>query len=85
MGCDGHPTTGLLEFRANTTAEEIAAAEAIATIAHTGQTDKNGADYITRPVRVAARLNEPAQVAATFCTTWSRTAGRFSPALRRLA
>jgi (p)ppGpp synthase/HD superfamily hydrolase len=49
---------------------EIAAAKAIATLAHRGQTDKIGVDYIEHPRRVAARLTEleaaPTHVAAAW-------------------
>jgi (p)ppGpp synthase/HD superfamily hydrolase len=45
---------------------EVAAAKAIATIAHRGQTDKIGVDYIEHPRRVAARLTDPTQVAAAW-------------------
>lgn len=44
----------------------MAAARAIAYIAHRGQTDKAGAAYIDHPRRVAERLSEPAQVAAAW-------------------
>jgi (p)ppGpp synthase/HD superfamily hydrolase len=47
-------------------AELVAAAQAIATIAHRGQTDKLGVDYILHPARVAARLKDPAEVAAAW-------------------
>ncbi|WP_104138790.1 HD domain-containing protein [Arthrobacter sp. ZGTC131] len=45
---------------------EVAAAKAIATIAHRFQTDKIGVPYIEHPRRVAARLNDPKQVAAAW-------------------
>ncbi|WP_426976311.1 HD domain-containing protein [Pseudarthrobacter sp. O4] len=45
---------------------EVAAAKAIATIAHRGQTDKIGVDYIEHPRRVAARLSDPSHVAAAW-------------------
>ncbi|WP_269048047.1 hypothetical protein [Paenarthrobacter sp. Z7-10] len=45
---------------------QVAAARAIATIAHKGQTDKSGADYITHPSRVAGRLTDPQHVAAAW-------------------
>ncbi|GER24405.1 hypothetical protein NCCP1664_29000 [Zafaria cholistanensis] len=44
----------------------VAAARAIATIAHRGQADKLGADYILHPARVAARLAEPVEVAVAW-------------------
>jgi hypothetical protein len=44
----------------------VAAARAIATIAHRRQTDKLGVDYILHPARVAARLTDPAEVAAAW-------------------
>ncbi|WP_345152156.1 phosphohydrolase [Arthrobacter ginkgonis] len=44
----------------------VAAARAIATIAHRGQTDKLGVDYILHPARVAARLADPVEVAAAW-------------------
>lgn len=43
---------------------EIAAAKAIATIAHRNQTDKIGEPYIDHPRRVAARLHKPKHIAA---------------------
>ena len=45
---------------------EIAAAKAIATIAHRYQTDKIGVTYIEHPRRVAGRLTDPTQVAAAW-------------------
>ena len=49
---------------------QVAAAKAIATIAHKGQTDKLGADYIGHPARVAKMLvdknAEPAAIAAAW-------------------
>lgn len=45
---------------------QVAAARSIATIAHRGQTDQSGADYIGHPARVAARLRDPLQVAAAW-------------------
>ena len=45
---------------------EVAAAKAIATIAHRGQTDKVGVTYIEHPRRVAGRLTDPTQVAAAW-------------------
>ncbi|MDQ0863750.1 phosphohydrolase [Arthrobacter globiformis] len=45
---------------------EVAAAKAIATIAHRFQTDKIGVPYIEHPGRVAARLTNPKQVAAAW-------------------
>lgn len=45
---------------------EVAAAKAIATIAHRFQTDKIGVPYIEHPARVAARLRDPKQVAAAW-------------------
>lgn len=45
---------------------DIAAARTIATIAHRGQTDKLGADYISHPERVAYSLTNPLEVA----TAW---------------
>jgi hypothetical protein len=45
---------------------EVAAAKAIATIAHRFQRDKIGTPYIEHPRRVAARLSEPEQVAAAW-------------------
>ena len=38
---------------------EVAAAKAIATIAHRFQTDKIGVPYIEHPRRVAAKLDDP--------------------------
>jgi (p)ppGpp synthase/HD superfamily hydrolase len=43
---------------------EVAAAKAIATVAHRFQTDKIGIPYIEHPGRVAARLTNPKQAAA---------------------
>jgi (p)ppGpp synthase/HD superfamily hydrolase len=52
---------------------EIAAAKAIATLAHRGQTDKIGVDYIEHPRRVAARLTKleaaPTHVRLPGCMT----------------
>lgn len=45
---------------------EVVAAKAIATIAHRGQKDKAGADYIGHPRRVAARLSDPREVSAAW-------------------
>ncbi|PVE19200.1 HD domain-containing protein [Arthrobacter sp. Bz4] len=45
---------------------EVAAAKAIAVIAHRGQEDKIGMAYIDHPRRVAARLSEPREVAAAW-------------------
>jgi (p)ppGpp synthase/HD superfamily hydrolase len=45
---------------------EVAAAKAIATIAHRSQTDKIGVPYIEHPRRVAARLNDPKHIAAAW-------------------
>lgn len=45
---------------------EVAAAKAIATIAHRFQTDKIGVPYIEHPRRVAARLSDPKHVAAAW-------------------
>lgn len=45
---------------------EVAAAKAIATIAHRFQTDKIGAPYIEHPRRVAGRLDDPQQIAAAW-------------------
>jgi (p)ppGpp synthase/HD superfamily hydrolase len=45
---------------------EVAAAKAIATIAHRFQTDKIGVPYIEHPRRVATRLVEPKYVAAAW-------------------
>ena len=49
---------------------QVAAAKAIATIAHKGQKDKLGADYIGHPARVAKMLvdknAEPAAIAAAW-------------------
>jgi (p)ppGpp synthase/HD superfamily hydrolase len=45
---------------------EVAAAKAIATIAHRFQTDKIGVPYIEHPSRVAARLNDPKHIAAAW-------------------
>lgn len=47
-------------------AEAVAAARAIAHIAHRGQVDKAGAAYIDHPRRVAERLTHPAEVAAAW-------------------
>ena len=46
--------------------EVIAAARAIASIAHRGQTDKSGEPYIDHPRRIAERLTDPSQVAAAW-------------------
>jgi (p)ppGpp synthase/HD superfamily hydrolase len=46
--------------------ETVAAARAIAYVAHRGQVDKAGAAYIDHPRRVAERLTDPAQVAAAW-------------------
>jgi (p)ppGpp synthase/HD superfamily hydrolase len=46
--------------------EVIAAARAIASIAHRGQTDKSGEPYIEHPRRIAERLTDPAEVAAAW-------------------
>ena len=54
---DGAPLDG---------ASLVAAAQAIATIAHRGQTDKLGVDYILHPAGVAARLKDPSEVAAAW-------------------
>ncbi|WP_314195138.1 phosphohydrolase [uncultured Arthrobacter sp.] len=53
----------MVEHEAN---PEVAAAKAIATIAHRFQTDKIGVPYIEHPGRVAARLGDPKQVAAAW-------------------
>jgi (p)ppGpp synthase/HD superfamily hydrolase len=45
---------------------EVAAAKAIATIAHRSQIDKINMPYIEHPRRVAARLNEPKHVAVAW-------------------
>jgi (p)ppGpp synthase/HD superfamily hydrolase len=45
---------------------EVAAAKAIATIAHREQEDKIGVAYIEHPRRVAARLSDPRAVAAAW-------------------
>lgn len=45
---------------------QVAAAEAIAVIAHRGQTDRIGVAYIEHPRRVAARLSDPREVAAAW-------------------
>ncbi len=45
---------------------EVAAAKAIAVIAHRGQEDKIGVAYIEHPRRVAARLTDPREVAAAW-------------------
>jgi hypothetical protein len=45
---------------------EVAAAKAIATIAHRSQADKIGVPYIEHPRRVAARLNHPKHAAAAW-------------------
>jgi (p)ppGpp synthase/HD superfamily hydrolase len=45
---------------------EVAAARAIATIAHRGQTDRIGVAYIEHPRRVAARLSDPRAMAAAW-------------------
>lgn len=45
---------------------EVAAAKAIATIAHRGQKDRIGVAYIEHPRRVAARLSDPREVAAAW-------------------
>jgi (p)ppGpp synthase/HD superfamily hydrolase len=45
---------------------EVAAAKAIATIAHRSQTDKINVPYIEHPRRVAARLDEPKHIAAAW-------------------
>lgn len=45
---------------------EVAAAKAIAVIAHRGQTDRIEVAYIEHPRRVAARLSEPREVAAAW-------------------
>jgi (p)ppGpp synthase/HD superfamily hydrolase len=45
---------------------EVAAAKAIATIAHRSQTDKIGIPYIEHPRRVAAKLNDPKHIAAAW-------------------
>ena len=45
---------------------EVAAAKAIATIAHRFQTDKIGVPYIEHPRRVAASLADPKHVAAAW-------------------
>ncbi|RFA09019.1 hypothetical protein B7R54_07125 [Subtercola boreus] len=46
--------------------ETVAAARAIATIAHHDQVDKLGAAYIEHPGRVAAQLSDPTEVAAAW-------------------
>jgi (p)ppGpp synthase/HD superfamily hydrolase len=45
---------------------EVAAAKAIAVIAHRTQEDKIGVAYIEHPRRVAARLSNPREVAAAW-------------------
>lgn len=45
---------------------EVAAAKAIATIAHRTQEDKIGVAYIEHPQRVAARLSDAREVAAAW-------------------
>lgn len=45
---------------------EVAAAKAIATIAHRFQTDKIGVPYIEHPRRVSARLDDPKHFAAAW-------------------
>ncbi|WP_353711462.1 phosphohydrolase [Arthrobacter sp. K5] len=45
---------------------EVAAAKAIATIAHRFQVDKVGVPYIEHPCRVAAQLDDPKHVAAAW-------------------
>ncbi|MGJ9403105.1 HD domain-containing protein [Arthrobacter sp. KK5.5] len=53
-------------MRPEETDPQVAAARAVATIAHRGQTDHAGADYISHPARVAGRLTAPAEVAAAW-------------------
>lgn len=48
------------------TTPEVAAAKAIATIAHRNQVDKIGVAYIEHPRRIAARLSDPVHVAAAW-------------------
>ena len=45
---------------------EVAAAKAIATIAHRFQTDKIGVPYMEHPRRVAAKLDGPKHIAAAW-------------------
>jgi (p)ppGpp synthase/HD superfamily hydrolase len=60
------PASGGASGGARAEHPQVSAARAVATIAHRGQTDKTGADYITHPARVAARLSGPAEVAAAW-------------------
>ncbi|HJX76890.1 HD domain-containing protein [Glutamicibacter sp.] len=45
-------------------------AEAIARRAHRGQVDKSGADYITHPARVAAKVHDQGGTDAAVATAW---------------
>lgn len=49
--------------------DQVSRAEAIATIAHRGQSDKLGVDYIKHPAAVAARFN-PLEQTLECCAAW---------------
>ena len=51
-------------------AELIAAARAIATVAHAGQTDKAGERYITHPARVAGALADAGHGPCPVAAAW---------------